>query len=113
MKILKYILAASVLLFMCYACSTSKKTSDALDSKDKIQTVTGKITTIENGKDGYMATLVTAEGQTYIATISIVNMQKFNGTFKRHEVGDTITVIGEGFQNDAKENYILVHQLNP
>ncbi|MBE8715242.1 hypothetical protein [Sphingobacterium hungaricum] len=113
MKNLKYILCASLLLFICYSCSTTKKTSDAVDSKDSIQTVTGRITNIENGKDGYMATLVTSEGKTYIATISIVNMQKFNGTFKRHEVGETITVVGEGFQNDAKENYILVHQLNP
>jgi hypothetical protein len=62
-------------------------------------TITGEVTGIENGKDGYTATLKTKEGKVYSATISIPNMEK---GFKRVKEGETVTVTGEPIemQND-------------
>ncbi len=79
---------------------------------DTIYSATGKITKIENGKDGYMATLQDDKNKTYIATISIVNLQKSGGTYKKHDVGDTITVNGTGWQDNEGNTFIMVKQLN-
>lgn len=54
--------------------------------------VTGTITAIENGTDGYTATIKDAEGKEYDATISIVNLNKSGSEYKAYNIGDTITV---------------------
>ncbi|ASK29976.1 hypothetical protein CEY12_07580 [Chryseobacterium sp. T16E-39] len=73
--------------------------------------VTGKVTNIENGKDGYMATIQDADGKEYTATISIVNLQKSGGTFKRYEIGNTISVKGPSWKDDQGKTYIKAEQL--
>lgn len=80
--------------------------------EEKEISVTGKITGIENGKDGYMATIEDSTGKTYTATISIVNLQKSGGTYKKHEVGETITVSGPSWSDEAGKTYIMTKQLN-
>lgn len=74
--------------------------------------VTGKITGIEKGKDGYMATLEDSTGKKFTATISIVNLQKSGGTYKTHEVGETITVKGPGWSDSTGNTFIMAKQLN-
>lgn len=68
--------------------------------------VTGEIVKIENGKDGYMATVKDKSGKSYIVTISIVNLQKSGGTFKRYEVGQKITAKGTFWKDDTGNTYI-------
>jgi len=73
--------------------------------------VTGVISKIENGKDGYMATLKDPAGKEFIATISIINLQKSGGQFKRYKEGDKITVAGPGWKDDAGQDHIMVTSL--
>ncbi|MBO9660920.1 MAG: hypothetical protein J7527_19005 [Chitinophagaceae bacterium] len=73
--------------------------------------VTGVISKIENGKDGYMATLKDSTGKEFVATISIVNLQKSGGEFKRYKEGDKITVAGPSWKDEAGLEHITVASL--
>lgn len=75
-----------------------------------IITLSGKVTAIVNGKDGYTATLSGTDGKQYSATISIPNMDDPKD-FRRVEVGEDITVTGEvvNLENDV---LIKVTKLN-
>lgn len=55
--------------------------------------VTGKVTEIVQGKDGYMAKLTTADEKKYTATISIPNLDNPK-QFRAVKIGDNITVKG-------------------
>lgn len=59
-------------------------------------TVTGEVFEINQGKDGYSAKLKNAEGQTYVATISIPNMADPKD-YHAVKKGETVTVTGEVF----------------
>lgn len=64
----------------------------AMASCTKSDSFTGVIQGIENGKDGYTATLKDSKGETFEAIFSIPNM----GTnFKRWEVGDELSIKGD------------------
>lgn len=91
--------------------ATPQATEESKPAETETQ-VSGKITGIENGKDGYMATIEDSTGHTYTATISIVNLQKSGGTYKAHTVGETITVKGPSWKDEAGKTYIMVKQLN-
>lgn len=90
------------------SCTASKMTDSA--SKSSVS-ATGTITHIENGKDGYMATIKDTAGKEYIATISIVNLQKGGSQFKRYEVGDTISVQGPSWEDEQGKVYITAEKL--
>lgn len=65
-------------------------------------TVKGKVTEINNGKDGYTAKIMTLDGDEYAATISIPNME--NPTdYREVTVGETIKITGEAvhIENDV------------
>ncbi|MGJ1264008.1 hypothetical protein [Sphingobacterium spiritivorum] len=97
------------------SCSIKKgKTQEQEGTQDMQNTikVTGRITEIVKGKDGYTAILNTTDGSVCYATISIVNLQKGNSTYKSHEVGDTITVSGESWKDTEGKMYITVRELN-
>ncbi|MEY8760506.1 hypothetical protein [Chryseobacterium tongliaoense] len=79
---------------------------------DDTISVTGKITKIENGKDGYMTTIQDSAGKEYVATISIVNLQKSGSQYKRYEVGNTISVKGPSWKDDQGKTYIKVEKLD-
>ena len=100
------------IMFSVTSCSSSKVAASAdIKEQDKEMSVTGKITKIENGGDGYMATIKGADGKDYIGTISIVNLQKNGGTFKRHEVGETITIKGPSWKDNDGIIHITVREL--
>jgi len=107
-KIVFTLFTASTLAFTSCNC-TKNKTTDQGENQVTMQqtiTITGEIITVENGKDGYMATIKTAENKEYTATISVVNLQKNGGVFKRYEVGDTVTVTGTYWSTDEGKEYI-------
>ena len=55
--------------------------------------VTGKVTEINQGKDGYTAKIITADGKVYSATISIPNLDNPK-QYRAVKIGDNITVKG-------------------
>lgn len=73
------------------------------------ETVSGKITAIQSGKDGYTATLETADKKVFFATISHSNLTKHE-QYKTVVVGDTITVKGDLWQS-GEESHITVRAI--
>lgn len=59
--------------------------------------VTLTVTKIENGKDGYMATLKNDKGNLYTTTISIPNLED---NYVRLNVGDKVKIAGEYAESD-------------
>ncbi|PXY40143.1 hypothetical protein DMB65_13835 [Flavobacterium cheongpyeongense] len=72
-------------------------------------TVSGKVESIENGKDGYTAKINTAKNELYFATISIVNVGGPEN-FKRFKEGDEVSVKGEIWKSE-NENHIKVARI--
>lgn len=92
------------------SCATKTKTQTSVENNQKLS-ITGEITTIENGKDGYTATIKDANGKLYYATISIVNLQKSGGEYKSYKIGDKITVKGTNWKDEEGKTYITVYKL--
>lgn len=59
--------------------------------------ISGVVQGIENGTDGYEATIIDISGNEFKAVISIPNMEP-NQAFKTYEVGDEATVKGKLWQ---------------
>lgn len=76
--------------------------------KDK-NTISGKVVSIENGKDGYTAKINTDKNEVYFATISIVNLGGPEN-FKRFKEGDEVSVKGEIWKTDT-EKHIKVKEI--
>lgn len=89
------------------SCHTAKKGVQS-EQKQMIK-VTGTVRDIQNGKDGYTATIVTSEQKTYKATISHSNL-KDHSQYKTVKTGDVITVKGDQWQMEG-ENHITVREL--
>ncbi|MFL9845150.1 hypothetical protein [Flavobacterium rhizosphaerae] len=70
-------------------------------------TVSGTVTEVNRGKDGYTATLKAADGKEYKATISIPNLTDPK-EYRSVEKGETIKVEGEFYGDD---NMIKVEKL--
>jgi outer membrane receptor for ferric coprogen and ferric-rhodotorulic acid len=71
--------------------------------------VTGKVTEINQGKDGYTAKITTADAKAYSATISIPNLDNPK-QYRAVKIGDNITVKGE-VTNLESEVLIRVKEL--
>lgn len=94
------------------SCNNPKKAAAATQTAEqKEMEVTGEIVKIENGKDGYMATVNDKNTKSYVVTISMVNLQKSGGTFKRFEVGQKIRAKGTTWQDDAGKTYITAKEV--
>jgi predicted small lipoprotein YifL len=76
--------------------STAVPATEEIEPKEEIITVSGKVTEINQGKDGYTAKIKTTEGKFYFATISIPNMADPK-QYKSVKIGESITVTGESF----------------
>ncbi|MCR5862111.1 hypothetical protein LRS05_08120 [Flavobacterium sp. J372] len=59
--------------------------------------VRGTVTAVQNGKDGYTATIKDDSGKLYYATISKVNMDP--AVYRTSEVGDRIVVKGQSWKS--------------
>ncbi|MFH6993118.1 hypothetical protein [Flavobacterium sp. FlaQc-48] len=99
MKNLKKISLLVLLMAFVISCATMKKDN----------TVTGKVDSIESGKDGYTAKITTAEKEVYFATISIVNVGGPQN-YKQLKIGDQVSVKGEIWKTDD-EKHIKVQQI--
>lgn len=99
MKNLKKI--SFVLLLIAFAISCASM-------KDK-NTISGKVQSIEFGKDGYTAKISTAKNEVYFATISIVNVGGPEN-YKKLKEGDEVSVKGEIWKMDT-EKHIKVKEI--
>lgn len=91
--------------------STADRIGDKIEdavTKEKT-TVTGKVTDVANGKDGYTATIEAADGNKYAATISIPNLDDPK-QYRAVNKGETITVSGE-LMKSGGGNLIKVEKL--
>ena len=101
MSITRSLLLIIFAIVLLSSCKTKIITSTNTEVEQKTITITGEVTAIQKGKDGYTATIKDKKGDESYATISIINLQKSNGTYKTSQVGDTITVTGE-YWKDAE-----------
>lgn len=76
--------------------------------KDK-NTVSGKVESIESGKDGYTAKITTDKKEVYFATISIVNVGGPQN-YKQLKEGEEVTLKGEIWKTDT-EKHIKVKEI--
>lgn len=97
-KILRFS-AAVMLLFFVISCACMK---------DK-NTVSGKVVSIESGKDGYTAKISTDKNVFYFALISIVNLGGPEN-YKKLKEGDEVSLKGEIWKTKT-ENHIKVKEI--
>jgi len=76
--------------------------------KDK-NTISGKVESVEFGKDGYTAKINTDKNEVYFATISIVNVGGPEN-YKVLKQGDEVTIKGEFWKTDT-EKHIKVKEI--
>ncbi|SHG70650.1 hypothetical protein [Flavobacterium defluvii] len=101
MKNLKKISLVVVLMTFVISCTTMKD--------NNIKTISGKVDSIESGKDGYTAKVNTDTKEVYFATISIVNVGGPQN-YKQLKIGDVVSLKGEIWKSDD-ENHIKVTQI--
>ncbi len=101
MKNLKKLSFLFVLMTFVISCKTMKDNSS--------NTVTGKVDSIEAGKDGYTAKISTVAKEVYFATISIVNVGGPQN-YKQLKIGDNVSVKGEIWKTE-EEKHIKVTEI--
>jgi len=92
-------------------CVCKKNKMETTEQNQENLTVTGKITSVTNGKDGYTAVLQADDNKMYTATISRINLQKSGSEYKRYEEGETITVTGSTWVDTEGVTYVTVTEL--
>ena len=85
--------------------STALKTTSVKDSK----TVEGIVKSIEYGKDGFVAKILTAENEIYFVLISHVNL-KDPKSYKTTNIDQKLKVSGE-FWKMGEDNQITVREI--
>ncbi|MFC0781263.1 hypothetical protein [Flavobacterium sp. HJSW_4] len=101
MKNLKRISFLVLLMTFVISCTTMKN--------DTNNAVSGKVESIEAGKDGYTAKITTDAKEVYFATISIVNVGGPQN-YKQLKIGDVVSVKGEKWKMED-ENHIKVTEI--
>ena len=99
MKNLKKLSLLVVLMTFVISCASMKGKN----------TISGKVESIENGKDGYTAKINTDKNEVYFATVSIVNVGGPEN-YKRFKEGEVVSVQGEIWKA-ANENHIKVTKI--
>lgn len=100
MKNLKRISFLLVLFAFVVSCVMTKSNNN---------TVSGKVDSIESGKDGYTAKISTDAKEVYFAIISIVNLGGPQN-YKQLKIGEVVTLKGEIWKTDD-ENHIKVSEI--
>ena len=95
MKNLKRISAFLILMAFVISCNSMKNNSD--------NTITGKVESIESGKDGYTAKINTDKKEVYFATVSIVNVGGPQN-YKQVKIGDQVSLKGEIWKTDDEKH---------
>lgn len=76
--------------------------------KDK-NTISGKVESIQSGKDGYTAKINTDKSEVYLATISIINLGGPQN-YKQLKVSEEVSLKGEIWKTET-ENHIKVKEI--
>lgn len=100
------------MLVVLVSCGESKSTTSATNETEKVmstKTVEGKVTEIQNGKDGYTAKVQVSKKQVYFVTISRSNL-KNPAQYKSVAVGDALKVSGDSWKL-KNDNYITVREI--
>jgi hypothetical protein len=72
--------------------------------------ISGKVTEVQPGKDGYTAKLVTAGGQVYFATVSRANLKANAAQYRSVAVGDSLRLKGDVWQQ-GDQTHVTVREL--
>nr|WP_315149309.1 hypothetical protein [uncultured Flavobacterium sp.] len=99
MKNILRVLAVLMLLIFTISCACMK---------DK-NTVSGKVVSVEFGKDGYTAKINTDKNEIYFALISIVNVGGPQN-YKQLKEGEEVLLKGEIWKTET-ENHIKVKEI--
>ena len=99
MKNLKRVSFLLLLMTFVISCATMKDND----------IISGKVESIEFGKDGYTAKIKTDKNQIYYATVSIVNLGGFKN-YKKLQEGDVVSLKGTIWKVD-KEEHIKVKEI--
>ncbi|MFC5270023.1 hypothetical protein [Adhaeribacter terreus] len=108
MKIAFINILLSAFLVTGAGCKTSKPDQEKL-SQDESLFITGKVTAIQPGKDGYTAKILTVNNQEYFATISRANLTD-PATYRTVTIGEVLKVKGDQWQME-NQNHITVREL--
>lgn len=103
---------AILVLVVSFISCTSEKTKDAANTKvnsKPTRIITGIVNAIQNGKDGYTATLTTLSQETYFALVSIVNLGGPDN-YVRFDLGDEVVLSGDYWNSDEK-NHLTVKKI--
>ncbi|WP_276379854.1 hypothetical protein [Flavobacterium sp. H4147] len=101
MKNLKRISLLVILMTFIISCS-GVKNNNAIS-------ISGKVESIEGGKDGYTAKIITDKKEVYFATISIVNVGGPQN-YKQLKIGNQVSLKGEGWKTED-ENHLKVTEI--
>lgn len=95
------------------ACCGSKKVTTASTELNEGAplSIRGTVTSIENGKDGYTATVNSEADKTYKVTISRINLEQNKSTYKMYKVGEPISVTGDWWKDTEGNIYIKATKL--
>lgn len=102
----------SIVTLATTSCVCKKSNVSDTSQNQQTVTVTGKIISIANGKDGYTAVIQDASKKLYSATISRINLQKTGSNYKQYETGEKITVSGSTWEDAEGTTYITVTKLD-
>jgi len=111
MKRLQVAFLLSIGILSINSCAMRTNPQTSVEEQQELE-VTGEITAIENGTDGYTATLEDSAGKIYYTTISIVNLSKHGSQYKSHKTGDKITVKGPIWKDTEGNIHITAYQLS-
>lgn len=92
------------------SCSSTKAKVENTTTKEI--SATGIVSSISNGKDGYMASFKGQDNKNYVATISIVNLNKKGEAYKTYKIGDRISVKGAFWKDSDGTIHITAQELN-
>jgi hypothetical protein len=74
------------------------------------ESISGQVTQVQAGKDGYTVKLITADSVVYFATISRANLQENAHQYRTVTIGETLFLKGEIWKM-GDETHITVREL--
>jgi len=87
---------AFFLMLSCEAPTEGEQAKSSIQPPAQSITISGKVQSIENGKDGYMAMVETKAEGAYNAVVSMVNLVGPDN-YQRFNIGDKVTLKGAPF----------------
>jgi hypothetical protein len=103
----RYFIYTWMIVAVLFTASCRSKPPQATETA-ATQWISGTITAVQPGKDGYTATILTADKKVYQATISRVNLEQPE-QYRSLKTGDKISVRGERWQMDGE--HITVREM--